>query len=836
MIGLAYYNATPTTLDLNGPFLKFTSEPSSQTVDDAATHAGNVSSLIQVSYNGYPVRGYLYYPTTPNTGQSLDVVVLYHGTITSAGVSPADAASTFISIALNKVNLKDKLVFSVAYPQDFIPLWQANPALPAIQFPGLDYPNLYLGDNIVYAEAALLWVKNELNSFLSSNNIPKTVNKVYTFGHSQGAYLVHRLNTLHTVDGVISNAPGPIDLLTRCSGVNQTETGSCNKIGLGIGLTSTDPDAYNSRSLKSFLSGTLSPTLFTQALDDDTADEFGTPQVANMKDIMQAGLSTCTDCAAITFNYYETGGHDAFVTNTYLQNDIRSFVGAVGAGIATFVGIATAEFKTNPEATNTGYISYKWYENDTALEDGINVAGSGTTTLTLSNLSNPEDTGKNLVLRVNYVPSAYQTTSPVTAGTARSTDYASNAPLDIANAAVLTVNPIITINTQPSDDTVAQTQNATFTVDASASDSSDLTYQWNVNGSPVSDSATVSGSTTPTLTISSPDVSTSTVSVTVSHPTAGNSPVTSDSATWAVVSARQILNYELVSGDGGFYGTGSQNLFDGPITFSGNSQIVGRSTVFYAPEKDLRVRATMRGGVGVERNGNRGGEGGSAVFEFTIYKNEEYTLKLGAATPPTGGTNGGGASAYLYRKGRLIVALGGGGGAGSRGRGGDGGGIGIAGETGRGRYAGRGGSVYSTGTLPTIGVFPGGSVYGGVNWSAADGGRVSGCTIGGYYNYISPCSDIGVSQFRTAAGSIISQTASILRGFKSGLGHRNNGGNASGDNGGGASGATGGDAGIGDGSGGGGGSGYSSGEVTVISTRLGGGTSRDSFITIEVIN
>ena len=507
-------------------------------------------------------------------------------------------------------------------------------------------------------------------------------------------------------------------------------------------------------------------------------------------------------------------------------------------GSVTLSGIATAEFKGNPDATNTGTISYQWYRDGVALEDGTNISGSGTTTLTLSNLSNPQDTGKSFVLRADYVPSAYQSSSPVTAGTARSTGYAVNGPLDTDGSTIVTVNPTITINTQPSDDTAAQTQNATFTVDASASDGSDLTYQWNVNGSPVSNSATVSGATTPTLTISSPDVSTNTVTVTVSHPTAGNSPVTSDAATWEVVSARSILSYEYISGDGVLYGQGSQNLFENPITFSGNAEVVGRSTVFFAPEKDLRVRATMRGGVGVERNGNRGGEGGSAVFEFTIFQNEEYTLKLGAATPPTGGSGGGGAAAYLYRKARLIVALGGGGGAGDSGRGGDGGGIGIAGEAGRGRFAGSGGQAYSTGTLPTIGVFPGGNVYGGVNWSATDGGRVSGCTIGEYYRNLgfSPCSDVGITKFYTYFGSIVQNTAEILRGFKSGLGHRNNGGNASSNNGGGASGATGGNAGTGDGSGGGGGSGYSSGEVTVVSTRLGGGTSRDSFITIEVIN
>ena len=100
---------------------------------------------------------------------------------------------------------------------------------------------------------------------------------------------------------------------------------------------------------------------------------------------------------------------------------------------------------------------------------------------------------------------------------------------------------------------------------------------------------------------------------------------------------------------------------------------------------------------------------------------------------PTGGANGGGGAAYIYKKGRLLVALGGGGGAGNSGNGGNGGGIGVAGQNGGGRGGGTGGSTFETGTLPTIGVFPGGQIYGGVNWSSPTAGRVSGCTIGNEY-------------------------------------------------------------------------------------------------------
>lgn len=493
-----------------------------------------------------------------------------------------------------------------------------------------------------------------------------------------------------------------------------------------------------------------------------------------------------------------------------------------GGGV-TLSGIATAEFKGNPSATNTGFISYQWYLDGAALNDGNDVSGSGTNELTLSNLSSPADSGKSLFLRAEYVPSAYQSEEgAVTAGIARSTGFAPNAPVDTTNS-IITINPTITINTQPQDATAAQGQDAVFTIDVSTSDGSDVTYQWNVGGSPVSDSSTVSGSNTPTLTLSDTNIGTQTVSVTVTHPTAGNSPVTSDDADYVVVSARSIVSWDIFADSGSYTGGGSKNLFEGSQTFSTASGTYPGISL-YAPEKDTKVRFTINAAAGGGRNGNRGGEGGKSVFEFTLTKGVEHMFKFSDGP------------VYMYRKGRLIVAIGAGGVAGNSGRGGDGGGIGVAGENGQGRSGGSGGSSFPTGTLPTIGVFPGGSVFGGMNWNAPDGGRVSGCPMGSpyYRNNYGPCDDVGTAKYRTTSGSEISQTAIIERGFKPGLGHRNNGGNGSGGNGGGGSGAAGGSAGSND-SGGGGASGYSSGDVTVISTQLGGSTSQSPTVTLEYV-
>ena len=313
----------------------------------------------------------------------------------------------------------------------------------------------------------------------------------------------------------------------------------------------------------------------------------------------------------------------------------------------------------------------------------------------------------------------------------------------------------------------------------------------------------------------------------VSNPNAQS--IISNTVNFNIVSAREIINFESVNDDGGFTGSGSINLFNNPTTFTADLNNLERSLVIYPSEKDIRVRITLAAGAGASR-GSRGGEGGLSVFEYVLRQNTEYVFKLGAATAPTGGSNGGGGAAYLYEKARLIAVCGGGGGSGTVSSGGDGGGIGVGGEFGQGRNGGAGGRRVDNGALPTVS----GSLA-----SGSSGGQVSGCTIGRYYASIgfSPCQDVGQQKWRAAAfpGTITSQTAIIQRGYKQGLGFRNNGGNGSGNQGGGGSGAYGGNAAVADGSGGGGGSGYTDGSINVINTQLGGNSSTSAFAKIEAI-
>ena len=501
-------------------------------------------------------------------------------------------------------------------------------------------------------------------------------------------------------------------------------------------------------------------------------------------------------------------------------------------GSVTISGTAVAEFKHNPSTipgervTNTGEIKYQWYIDGVAAVDATDrISGSQTNEITISNLVSPTDNGKSVVLRATYEGSAYQSEAgAVTAGIARSTGNGVNEPLD-TSAAIITVNPTISITTQPVDQTAAQGINATFTVVAAASDGSDISYQWNKDGVALSDSDTVSGSNTPTLAISDSDIGTSNITVTISHPTAGNSPITSDTVVFTVVSNRDIVSYLQHDGSGNYFANGEQNLVNGSLTIIANPSNSQRLTSFHSPEKDITIKITMAAAAGQDSNGNKGGEGGKSEFIVTLKQNEEYVVKLGSTSAPTGGSNGGGGSAVLYKKASVLVALGGGGGAGTSTKGGKGGGIGLAGENGGGRDGGAGGAAVATGELNLERKPRSGTV----------GGRLLACTIGSNYfrqNY-SACEDYGLSKFLNYFGTPMEQSPEIQRGFKGGIADRNNGGNGSGNEGGGGSGANGGDAATHGNCGGGGGSGYTSGEVTVISTELGGNASTNAFITFE---
>ena len=300
-------------------------------------------------------------------------------------------------------------------------------------------------------------------------------------------------------------------------------------------------------------------------------------------------------------------------------------VGSTVTGSVTLSGIATVSWaSTTPPSFGT--ISYQWYEvNGTALSDGTNISGSGTTTVTISNLRSPQDNGRQFYLEADYNPTDEYDNVKLGTGNA------SNEPLN-SDSATITVEPLIEIIAEPSTVETIVNQSSTFSIDAGLTDSSygDVTYQWSVNGSEVSD-----GTVTETI------GSTALVE--------GNQSFTYTSdTTLELIDARNITI--VVAGGSGGSGV------SGPGVNGGNGR-AGRLP--YAPGQ-TDVNRTLKFQIGRRGNSGSGGEGG-------LGGSSTYAAGGNGGPGTHGGGGGGGATAvYDETLGRYtIVTAGGGGGGGS---------------------------------------------------------------------------------------------------------------------------------------------------------------------------
>jgi len=498
-------------------------------------------------------------------------------------------------------------------------------------------------------------------------------------------------------------------------------------------------------------------------------------------------------------------------------------VGSTGGGTATFIGIATATFTTvdgtptNP-ATNTGSIVYQWYEEGIGeLSNNTYVTGTATTTLTLSNLITPTDNQRKFYLEADYAATAYGLIGvAVTVGSARSTGNAINEPLN-SDTATVTVSPLITITSQPGVATVTEGFPVNFSVDAVLSDSTFglLSYQWQLNQQNLSDNALVQGSSGKILTITPSTAGISTVRVTVSNPNAPSVISNDANLNTLSISTRKLVNFEYILLSSITSQLLQTNLFDSEYIIS---QQTNQGLIsFYCTETDINVEMDLYGGKGANSGTYLGGEGGFSRIRFTMIKNTEYVIV---------GLNSAINTPFIYRKGTLIATVGAGGNAGTSSKGGFGGGIGVGGYNSNGQLDA---ATIVVGELSANGIVGSAtsltSISPDTQAAAPNGGRVLPCTRGVYWRQegVSPCSDVGTTQFRLKEGAIVTNTASIARGFKAGYGINETSGQGSTGGGNGGSGATGGQGGT-NGAGGGGGSGYTDGSVTVVSTQLGGST------------
>lgn len=243
-----------------------------------------------ISYNNISVGVVIDKPVN----NDVDVLIVYHGTVLYDS-NTITAANIILDSFKNILDRKDLLIVSVGYPGE----------------------NMLLGDNIVQAEAALLWVKNK-----ASQELGITVKKIFLAGHSQGGYLVTRLNTMHQTNGVIANAPGPLNLVYRCQLEESGQiAGSvfCTNLQNVYGTTTSNPDAYMQRSLLNFTNGFKSDILFVQGLSDSQVHLNSWPTFK--QDVMN-----CTNCQTVQVVEIPGGEHAALFTSSLAKTEFNTFI------------------------------------------------------------------------------------------------------------------------------------------------------------------------------------------------------------------------------------------------------------------------------------------------------------------------------------------------------------------------------------------------------------------------------------------------------------------------------------------------------------------------------
>ncbi len=224
----------------------------------------------------------------------VDVLLVFHGTLLYDS-NLMTAANTTLDKFKDILDRNDMMIVSVAYPQE----------------------NVLLGDNIVQGEAALLWLKNE-----ASQELGLTVKKIFLGGHSQGGYMVTRLNTMHQTNGVIANAPGPLNLIFRCeleeNGQIQSSA-ECTKLKNTYGTTSNNPNAYFQRSLLNFTNGFKSDILFIQGLSDSPIQMYSWPK-------FKQDVLNCTSCQNRQFVEISGGYHGSLFKNITAKTEFNNFI------------------------------------------------------------------------------------------------------------------------------------------------------------------------------------------------------------------------------------------------------------------------------------------------------------------------------------------------------------------------------------------------------------------------------------------------------------------------------------------------------------------------------
>ena len=202
-----------------------------------------------------------------------------------------------------------------------------------------------------------------------------------------------------------------------------------------------------------------------------------------------------------------------------------------------------------------------------------------------------DDTGKEVYFTADYIPSAYSQPvgSVVTAGTARSTGNAFNEPIQ-SGIATITLAPVIEITSQPEDQIVGTTFDASYSIAAKTTPGDGpVEYQWQLDGNDLSD-----GTSTRTITDS----------------TTGQIEVTNN-----VDNTVETIDFSKVSS------------YDKFVTYRTYTLVANANIT-------TKIFATGAGGGASVERGVAGGDGGEVNGEFTFVKDQAYEVIIGEGGDP----------------------------------------------------------------------------------------------------------------------------------------------------------------------------------------------------------
>lgn len=262
-----------------------------KTCDDCDP-GGPYRTVKRITYNGLSMDVVIDKPAN----DTVDVLMTYHGTV-SFDDKILEAAQNTLDGFKRILDRTDMMIVSVAYPEE----------------------NLLMGDNVAHSEAALLWVRERANQELGV-----FVRKIFLAGHSQGGYIVTRLNTLHSVNGVIANAPGPLNLVYRCELEANGQVASslvCTQLAQTYGGPTANPTAYMQRSLLTHTTAFKSDILFVQGLSDSPIQLYSWPT-------FKQTVNACTNCRERVFLDLPGYGHTSLFESPLGKTTFNQFIQA----------------------------------------------------------------------------------------------------------------------------------------------------------------------------------------------------------------------------------------------------------------------------------------------------------------------------------------------------------------------------------------------------------------------------------------------------------------------------------------------------------------------------